>query len=97
MTVTSRRFALWRTAAAELTAAAVGFASPAWADPVGTYIVTWSDGTSPSHWTFTPCGPGCSHVTGVTFSGEADQRQMGYAAGPLHEALCGWHWRRGRF
>ncbi len=50
-----------------LAGVAIGFASPAWADdPNGTYIVTWSDKTRPTQWTFTPCGSGCSHVTGDT-------------------------------
>lgn len=43
-----------------------GLAAPAaWADdPNGAYIITWSDGTPPSTWTFAPCGDGCLTVTG---------------------------------
>jgi hypothetical protein len=44
---------------------AVAWAAPAWADDLnGTYVVTWSDGSPQSTWTFTPCGPGCAHLTG---------------------------------
>jgi hypothetical protein len=52
------------TTAAVLTGAAVGFADPAWADdPNGAYTITWNDGKPQAAWTFTPCGPDCSHVT----------------------------------
>ncbi|MGB8403618.1 MAG: hypothetical protein WCE30_06010 [Mycobacterium sp.] len=37
----------------------------AWADdPAGPYVVTWSDGTPTTTWTFTQCGDGCLHVVG---------------------------------
>ena len=40
-------------------------AASAWADTLtGPYLVTWSDGTPPTTWSFTPCGPGCRVVTG---------------------------------
>jgi hypothetical protein len=49
-------------AAAVLVGAAVGLASPAWADDFnGTYTYSTSGGAT-STWTVTSCGPGCAHV-----------------------------------
>jgi hypothetical protein len=51
--------------AAVLTGSAIGLACPARADDLsGAYTVLWSDDSPASTWTFTPCGSGCSHVTG---------------------------------
>jgi hypothetical protein len=51
--------------AAVLAGAALALACPAWADDLnGAYTVMWSDDSAASTWTFTPCGSGCSHVSG---------------------------------
>jgi hypothetical protein len=50
-------------AAVILAGAAVGFASPAWADDMnGTYTWQDSNGDPPHTWIVTPCGPGCAHL-----------------------------------
>jgi hypothetical protein len=78
------------TVAAVLMGAAVGFACPAWADdPNGTYTVIWSDGTRPTQWTFTPCGPGCSHVTGNGWTTDAQLINGRWVMGPIqHTSHC---------
>jgi hypothetical protein len=74
------------TAVVVLAGAAVGFACPAWADdPNGAYTVTWSDATPSTTWTFTPCGSGCSHVTGSKgWSTDARLVNGRWIMGPIH-------------
>jgi len=76
-------------AATVLAGAAVGLACPAWADdPAGAYTVTWSDSTPPTTWTFTPCGPGCSQVTGNKgWSTDAHLVNSRWVMGPVHYTL----------
>lgn len=84
-----RRHVVARVWAATCVLAGCAFtaAAPVWADPVGTYTVTWNDATPPGHWTFTPCGPGCSHVTGKTFSGDAQLVDGSWIMPPSHYTL----------
>ena len=55
--------------AALMSATAVAFAGPAWAEEFsGMYSVVrsgiYSPGSAPNVWTVTPCGPGCAQVVG---------------------------------
>jgi hypothetical protein len=77
------------TAATVLAGAAVGFAGPAWADDLnGNYEITWSDGTPPTTWTFTPCGSGCSQVTGSKgWSTDARLVDGRWMMGPIHNTF----------
>ncbi|MUL76446.1 hypothetical protein [Mycolicibacterium sp. CBMA 226] len=79
----------WMTAAASLAVAAVGFAAPAAADPAGAYTVHWADTPTLTQWTFTPCGSGCSHVTGAGWSTDAQLINSRWVMGTIrHTAYC---------
>jgi hypothetical protein len=51
--------------ATALAGAAIALAGPASAvDPVGHYMVKWSDGSKANTWTITSCGQDCIHISG---------------------------------
>jgi len=61
----NRITAVLGASAVTLVGAGLLVAAPVWADdPTGPYVVTWSDGTPPTTWSFAPCGAGCLAVTG---------------------------------
>ena len=80
------------TAAAVLAGAAVGFAGPACADDLdGAYTIMWSDGKAPATWTFTPCGPGCRHVTSSKgWSTDAQLVNGSWIMGPVQNTVHCW-------
>jgi hypothetical protein len=89
MTAARLRLRSWLAIIAAFAAASVGFACPAGADPVGRYVVTWDDGTAPTQWTFTPCGPGCSRVTGASWSAGAHLINGRWVMAPVqHTSRC---------
>jgi hypothetical protein len=83
------RIALGVTTAVVLAGAAVAFACPALADDLnGAYTVMWSDDSPVSTWTFTPCGSGCSHVTGNKgWSTEAHLVNGRWIMGPIRNTV----------
>ncbi len=87
----SRKFLRLIVTTTMLAGVAVGFAGASSADDLsGTYIVSWSDKTRPTQWTFTPCGPGCSHVTGNTgWTTDAQLINGRWVMGPIsHTSIC---------
>jgi hypothetical protein len=80
------------TAAVVLAGAAVGFACPACADDLnGAYTIMWSDSKAPATWSFTPCGPGCRHVTSSKgWSTDAQLVNGSWIMGPVQNTVHCW-------
>jgi len=79
--------------AAVLAGVAVAFAGPACADDDldGAYTIMWSDSKPPATWTFTPCGPGCRHVTSSKgWSTDAQLVNGSWIMGPVQTIVHCW-------
>ena len=80
------------TTAAVFACIAVGSAGRAWADDLdGAYTISWSDSKAPATWTFTPCGPGCRHVTSSKgWSTDAQLVDGSWIMGPVQTTVHCW-------
>ena len=60
-------------------------------DLSGPYLVSWSDGTPPTTWSFGPCGPGCLAVSGNKgWKTEAHLVDGRWVMDPIHNTVhCG--------